>query len=213
MSALNTFLSNYYGDRQIESKRDLAEIAAWQIPNSLKYFYSFAEKYPTIVDPQSGLFVNNGKNVHHDELFIGELLSRKTFTVIHTNIEEDNPPVWISQTTKGGSQYVEELVCHSLSQFITTFCLERSLLGTAHFYNSEKINGGINLNLLSAIAQQDYQVDLLWETINFWDIVHHKTPRMNYYYSVEDAILICSNGCCATNHQNANRLLKSILAL
>jgi len=214
MSALDKFLSNYYGDLQIESGRDLAEIAAWKIPDSLKYFYLFAEKYPAIIDLQTGLLVNNGEHVHHDELFIGELLYWKTFTVVSTKIQGEDPPVWISQSKGDESQYVEKLVCNSLSQFIATFCLEQAVLGTAHFYNFANINGGIDLNyLLSAIAQQDYQIDLLWETINFWDIVHQKTPRIEYYYLVEDAILICSNGYCATNHKNANRLIESVLLL
>ena len=50
MSALDRFLSNYYGELQKKFQRDLKEISDWKIPSSLKYFYGFAEKYPGIID-------------------------------------------------------------------------------------------------------------------------------------------------------------------
>ena len=214
MAALNRFLSNYYGKLQKKKQRDPKEISAWKIPNFLKYFYSFAEKYSSIVDPQSGLLINKGDNVHHKRLFIGEFLYWRTFTTISTQVAGDDPPVWISQSKEYESQYVDKLVCNSLSQFITTFCLEQTVFESVYCYNFAQIKAEIKLSdLLSAIARQDYQIDLLWETINFWDIVHDKTLRTQSFYSVEDAILICSNDLCGTNYKNANRLLASILPL
>ena len=136
----------------------------------------------------------------------------RTFTVISTLVAGEEPPVWSSQSKEYEEQYTNKLVCNSLSQFIATFSLERRVFESVYCYNFAKIKDGIKLSdLLSTIARQDYRVDLLWETINFWDIVHDKTPRTQSFYTVEDAILICSNGLCGTNYKNANRLLASIL--
>jgi|GEM_PF-5175269 len=51
MLALEQFLSDYYGDRQVRSERDLAELATWKIPDSLLII-----KIPTGCYPQ--LLVN-----------------------------------------------------------------------------------------------------------------------------------------------------------
>ena len=41
MQALDRFLSVYFSDRQVEYKRELDRIAAWNIPQPLKDIYSF----------------------------------------------------------------------------------------------------------------------------------------------------------------------------
>ena len=78
----------------------------------------------------------------------------------------------------------ERFVCNSLSQFLTTFSLRKALFCTEYFYNFAKIGTGIELdNLLSAIKKQGYEVYLLWEIDNYWDIVYKKTPRLDFFYS------------------------------
>ena len=73
MLALDRFLSDYYGDRQLKYKPNIREIAARRIPESLKYFYSFVEKYPGkhgILTTQDGLYLNSGKGIFKNKLLI-----------------------------------------------------------------------------------------------------------------------------------------------
>ncbi len=211
MLALDRFLSIYYGDRQVESKRKFAEIAAWQIPDSLKYFYSFAKKYPGIIDFQDGLFLNQGQDTNGGKFYIYRSLYRRYFTQCYTTINGTDPPVWIEQLIEY-KKLTSKLVGDSLSQFLVTISLKQVLFSTEYIYNFIKIDRGVNLNdLLSAIKEQDCNVSLLWRSNHFWNVFFNRMPRTIYFYSVEDAILICSNGFCATNYKNADRLLSSIL--
>ena len=211
MLALDRFLSIYYGDCQVEFKPNLQEIAAWQIPDSLKYFYSFAEKYPGINDFQDGLFLNRGQDTDRGKLCIYRSLYRNYFTVCYTTVNGTDPPVWIEQLIEY-EKLTSKLVCDSLSQFLVTTSLQQVLFSSKYFYDFIKIDRDINLNnLLSAIKEQKYKVSLLWQSNHFWNFFLNRMPRTISFYSVVDAILICSNGFCATNYKNADRLLSSIL--
>lgn len=96
MLALDRFLSDYYGDRQLKYKPNLQEIAARRIPESLKYFYSFVEKYPGkhgILDTQDGLIFNSGEYVYKGKLPIVNEYTGCWQCVTET--EGIDPPVWI----------------------------------------------------------------------------------------------------------------------
>ena len=218
MLALDRFLSIYYGDRQVEFEPNLREIAARRIPTSLKYFYSFVEKYPGkrgALTTQDVLYLQRDKCTHKNKLLIvGE---NQGCWCCGTEIDGENPPVWVEDDDYGKEKFgfaTWRLVCNSLSQFLVTFSLQETLFASKYIKYIGNFNQKANLEkLLSALERQGYEVNLLWQGKYAWDVIHkeeYKTTSFNYFYSVEDAILIWNNGWYGTNYKNADRLLSSI---
>lgn len=105
------------------------------------------------------------------------------------------------------------LVCNSLSQFLVTFSLQEALFASKYMRICQSINSEANLEkLLFAFEKQGYEVNLLWQGKYAWDVIHEKEYKttLNYFYAVEDTILIWNNNWCGTNYKNADRLLSSI---
>ena len=222
MLALDRFLSIYYGDRQVEFKPNLQEIAARRIPTSLKHFYSFAEKYPGehgTLTTQDGLYLQKGESTYKNKLLIvGE---NQGCWSCGTEIDGEDPPVWVEDGDYGQEKFgfaTWRLVCNSLSQFLVTFSLQEALFASEYLGNTStcrSMNPKANLEkLLSALEKQGYEVNLLWQGKYAWDVIfeeeYNKIIPLNYFYSVEDAILIWNNGWYGTNYKNADRLLSSI---
>ena len=219
MLALDRFLSVYFGDRQVEYKPNLNEIANSETPVSLKYFYSFVGKYPgrhgTPLSTQDGLVINLRKVLFKNKLVIVD--ENQGVWCCGTEVDGNDPPVWVEDDDYGKEKFgfaTWKLVSNSLSQFLVTFCLREAIFASKYqqrigsFYSKVESE-----EILAVIRQQGYETSLLWQghyvSNSIWDTAKSGTPDVSNFYVVEDAILIWGDGC-ATNYKNADRLLTSI---
>jgi len=219
MQALDRFLSVYYGDRQVEYKPDLDEIASWNIPQTLKDLYSFVGKYPGehgILSTQDSLYVNSGRYKKYGGKIIIVSESNGCWEC-YTDTEGKDPPVWTMDYGWKEDSPKWKLVNNSLSQFLVTFCLIEASLASK--YNRGATNNWSSCNkkpdkILADINERGHDAYLLWQGDCFENVIYDDEYRKNKiyapdsFYSIEDAILIYWG--CTTNYQNADRFLSSI---
>ena len=109
------------------------------------------------------------------------------------------------------------MVCNSLSQFLVTFSLREAFFASKYVSTFDSRISKVNLdNLVSAFSEQGYEVRLLWQGKYATDVIfeeEYKICRSNYFYSVEDTILIWNNNGCSSNYKNADKLLSSIMGI
>lgn len=205
MAALEEFLSVYYADRKIEYRRDINEIESWNIPEPLKYLYSFIEKYlgqRANFCKQDGLYINSGKKTYEGKiLIVGE---NQGCWHCYTDTEGEDPPVWTEDYLKEHHSKLT-VTNSSLSQFLTTFCLREILLSSIYCYNLKvKID-----NAVAEMKKQGYETVLLWQG-KYRQREYDVVPQLDSFYLVEDSILLGDSCWCGTNYKNANRILASI---
>ena len=211
MQALDRFLSVYYGDRQVEYKPDLDEIATWNIPQPLKDLYSFVGKYPgkhgTFINTQDSLFLY--PYIFNDKLCI--ISENQGVWSCGTEISGEDPPVYLVDWTtdkQNNSDWI--YINDSLSQFLVTFCLREALFASSY---TSAFKGKIE-DTVSKMRELGYEVNLLWSG-KYTEIESYIVPQLDSFYLLEDSILIWDmwdSSWCGTNYKNANRLITSLKA-
>ena len=208
MMELDRFLSIYYGDRQVEYKPNLNEIAVQKIPQPLKDLYSFVGKYPGkhgTLHTQDTLFFYPG--IFKEKLcIVGE---NQGVWSCGTEVEGDDPPVYlINWTTEKKNDANWEYVCGSLSEFLVSFCLREAFFASTY----RSVFKGRIENTVSNIRKQDYEVILLWQG-KYSQIKDYVVPQIDSFYLIEDSILLWDmwNSCWwGTNYKNADRAMNLI---
>lgn len=215
MQALDRFLSVYFGDFQVEYKPNLDEIAAWNIPQSLKDLYSFIGKFQGqsgfLESNQNSLIVNSGNITFGGKLYI--VAEHSGCWGSYTETEGEDPPVWTEDYDWQEDAPKWKLVNQSLSQFLVAFCLEETIMASRYRQKIGSYNTKVAANkVITAIGDRGYDVSLLWQDRWIWQAMYDEPMSIaSSFFSVEDAILF--NGYyCATNYKNAERLINSIQA-
>ena len=205
------FLSVYYGDRQVEYKPDLNEIATWNIPQPLKDLYSFVGKYPGkqgIISTQDYLHINSGKEKTYGGKIIIVAENNGCWNC-YTDTKGEDPPVWTEDYGWKDDFPKWKLVNSSLSQFLVTFCLTEAFIASKYHRKIKDLSlHNREQEVLAAIEKQGYDTYLLWQGNCITNVVYNEMLCTDCFYSIEDAILIWDN--CATNYKNADFFLASI---
>lgn len=203
MLSLDEFLTMFWGDYKVEVLPGSEIAISNKLPLPLQYLYSFVEKYPSprngrFFNTQDGLYINNtGKKCEGKILIVGE---NQGVWHCGTELVEDkvDPPVWVLENEDDASW---ELVYDSLSQFLVTFILQESILGSKYLYNFD----------LEKLCNSDLEIVTLWYGTYAWNTfskkyTNNREERIEKFYLIEDSIL-CWSGWCGTNYNNASKLL------
>ena len=205
MQALDRFLSVYFGDRQVENQLDLDEIASWNIPQTLKDVYSFIGKYLNkdgTFGKQDTLIINSGKGKTYGGKIVIVGQNQGCWNCF-TETEGKDPSVWTEDYGWKDDSLKWKLVDNSLSQFLTTFCMQEAIFISKYCYS------GNFKTVIPILKLQGYEVST-WQGKYVWEDYFNDREGIYYFHLIEDAILISSDGWCGTNYKNANRLLTSL---
>ena len=208
MSALDDFLTLFWGEHKIQIPPESAIEISDKLPISLQLLYSFICQYPSprngrLFNIQDGLYINNDAvRCKGKFLIVGE---NQGVWSCGTDLVKDkvDPPVWLLGNEEGDSW---EFVCDSLSQFIVTFILRETFFGCRYEHPVQ----------LEQLANLGLEVTTLWSGTYAGNTYNRKySPNakewIDKFYLVEDSFLVWNlRSSCGTNYKNASKLLDSL---